>query len=82
MLFLTSCATEKVHIYAADGLSSTITTHDRQLAGELATAESITVKELLIARGNISNAAIRTILFAFIINYILETSSRTYNKAY
>ncbi|KAH4042448.1 hypothetical protein HBH49_250430 [Parastagonospora nodorum] len=78
MLFLTSCATEKVHIYAADGLSSTITTYNRRLAEELATAESITAKELLIARGN----AIQTILFAFIINYILETSSRTYNKAY
>ncbi|KAH5138662.1 hypothetical protein HBH69_222880 [Parastagonospora nodorum] len=78
MLFLISCATEKVHIYAADSLSSTITTHNRRLAEELAIAESITAKELLIARGN----AIRTILFAFIINYILETSSRTYNKAY
>ncbi|KAH4195821.1 hypothetical protein HBH42_077510 [Parastagonospora nodorum] len=66
MLFLTSCAIESR------------TTHDKQLAEELATAESITAKELLIARGN----AIRTILFAFIINYILETSSRTYNKAY
>ncbi|KAH4006297.1 hypothetical protein HBI10_029650 [Parastagonospora nodorum] len=95
MLFLTSYAIEKMHIYAADSLSSTITvynyikkdknadlTHNRQLAEELATAESITAKELLIARGNISNAAIQTILFAFIINYILETSSRTYNKAY
>ncbi|KAH5811317.1 hypothetical protein HBI88_069900 [Parastagonospora nodorum] len=70
MLFLTSCATESRTIY------------NRQLAGELATAESITIKEPLIARGNISNAAIQTILFAFIINYILETSSRTYNKAY
>ncbi|KAH5610489.1 hypothetical protein HBI26_028910 [Parastagonospora nodorum] len=70
MLFLTSCAIEKVHTY------------NRQLAEKLATAESITAKELLIARGNISNAAIQTILFAFIINYILETSSRTYNKAY
>ncbi|KAH6492881.1 hypothetical protein HBI55_129570 [Parastagonospora nodorum] len=66
MLFLISYAIEKVH------------THNRQLAGKLATAESITAKELLIARGN----AIQTILFAFIINYILETSSRTYNKAY
>ncbi|KAH4125997.1 hypothetical protein HBH47_055180 [Parastagonospora nodorum] len=67
MLFLTSCATE-----------CTRYTYDRQLAEELVTAESITVKELLIARGN----AIQTILFAFIINYILETSSRIYNKAY
>ncbi|KAH6516756.1 hypothetical protein HBI81_187970 [Parastagonospora nodorum] len=95
MLFLTSYATEKVHIYTADSLSSTITvynhikknknadlTYNKRLAEELATAESITAKELLIARGNISNAAIQTILFAFIINYILETSSRTYNKAY
>ncbi|KAH4885365.1 hypothetical protein HBH59_022670 [Parastagonospora nodorum] len=40
MLFLTSCATEKVH------------THNRRLAGELAIAESITAKEPLIARGN------------------------------
>ncbi|KAH5750960.1 hypothetical protein HBI16_251460 [Parastagonospora nodorum] len=78
MLFLTSCAIEKVHIYAADSLSSTVIIHDRQLAEELATAESITAKEPLIARGN----AIQTILFAFIMNYILETSSRTYNKAY
>ncbi|KAH4390288.1 hypothetical protein HBH90_022080 [Parastagonospora nodorum] len=116
MLFLISCATEKVHIYAADSLSSTIIVYNYikkdknadlaiadsildaldmcakddlvrrkgllQLAEELATAESVTAKELLIARGNISNAAIQTILFAFIINYILETSSRTYNKAY
>ncbi|KAH3956757.1 hypothetical protein HBH51_235630 [Parastagonospora nodorum] len=66
MLFLTSCVIESR------------TTYDRQLAEKLATAESITIKELLIARGN----AIQTILFAFIINYILETSSRTYNKAY
>ncbi|KAH4345920.1 hypothetical protein HBH98_108040 [Parastagonospora nodorum] len=66
MLFLISCAIEKVHTY------------NRRLAEELAIAESVTAKELLIARGN----AIRTILFAFIINYILETSSRTYNKAY
>ncbi|KAH6510944.1 hypothetical protein HBI81_248190 [Parastagonospora nodorum] len=58
------------------------TTYNKQLAEELAIVESITAKELLIARGNISNAAIQTILFAFIINYILETSSRTYNKAY
>ncbi|KAH5618580.1 hypothetical protein HBI22_232950 [Parastagonospora nodorum] len=73
MLFLTSCATER-------------------LAGELATVKFITAKELLIARGNVSNAVCLsrlkadqyffTILFAFIINYILETSSRTYNKAY
>ncbi|KAH5753652.1 hypothetical protein HBI16_234250 [Parastagonospora nodorum] len=70
MLFLISCATESRTIY------------NRQLAEKLVTAESITAKELLIARGNISNAAIQTILFAFIINYILETSSRTYNKAY
>ncbi|KAH5209211.1 hypothetical protein HBH77_083060 [Parastagonospora nodorum] len=69
MLFPTSCATEKVHIYAADSLSSTITvydhikknknadlTHNRRLAGEPATAESITAKEPLIARGNVSNA--------------------------
>ncbi|KAH4045248.1 hypothetical protein HBH49_201160 [Parastagonospora nodorum] len=122
MLFLISCATEKVHIYAADSLSSTIivynyikkdknadlaiansildaldmcakdnlirqkslllTSTQTQLVGELVIAESVTAKELLIARGNISNAAIQTILFAFIINYILETSSRTYNKAY
>ncbi|KAH5467195.1 hypothetical protein HBI28_204740 [Parastagonospora nodorum] len=68
MLFLTSCATEKIY--------------NRRLAEELAIVESVTAKELLIARGNISNIAIRTILFAFIINYILETSSRTYNKAY
>ncbi|KAH5097122.1 hypothetical protein HBH71_249590 [Parastagonospora nodorum] len=92
MLFLISCAIEKVHIYAADSLSSTIIvynyikkdknadlTYNRQLVEELAIAESITAKELLIARGNIT---IQTILFAFIINYILETSSRTYNKAY
>ncbi|KAH3940459.1 hypothetical protein HBH53_215510 [Parastagonospora nodorum] len=78
MLFLISCATEKVHIYAADSLSSTVTTYNRRLAEKLATAESVTTKEPLIARGN----AIQTILFAFIINYILETSSRTYNKAY
>ncbi|KAH5464293.1 hypothetical protein HBI28_249990 [Parastagonospora nodorum] len=109
MLFLTSCAIEKVHIYAADSLSSTIIVYNyikkdknadlaiansildaldmcakdnliynRRLAGELAIAESVTAKELLIARGN----AIQTILFAFIINYILETSSRIYNKAY
>ncbi|KAH5291304.1 hypothetical protein HBI12_242160 [Parastagonospora nodorum] len=45
MLFPTSCATEKVHIYAADSLSSTITTYNRQLAEELATAESITAKD-------------------------------------
>ncbi|KAH3981087.1 hypothetical protein HBH52_081850 [Parastagonospora nodorum] len=82
MLFLISCAIEKVHIYAADSLSSTIIIYNRRLVEELATAESITAKELLIARGNISNAVIQTILFAFIINYILETSSRTYNKAY
>ncbi|KAH4693432.1 hypothetical protein HBH78_075170 [Parastagonospora nodorum] len=68
MLFLISCAIEKIY--------------NRQLAEELVTVESVTIKELLIVRGNISNAAIQTILFAFIINYILETSSRTYNKAY
>ncbi|KAH6242127.1 hypothetical protein HBI42_238850 [Parastagonospora nodorum] len=93
MLFLTSYAIEKMHIYAADSLSSTITvynyikkdknadlTHNRQLAEKLATAESITAKELCLFICCI--AAIQTILFAFIINYILETSSRTYNKAY
>ncbi|KAH6340106.1 hypothetical protein HBI37_116200 [Parastagonospora nodorum] len=114
MLFLTSCATEKVHICAADSLSSTITVYNHikkdknadlviadsildaldicakdnlirrksllltSTQTKLAIAESVTAKELLIARGN----AIQTILFAFIINYILETSSRTYNKAY
>ncbi|KAH4071644.1 hypothetical protein HBH50_066500 [Parastagonospora nodorum] len=90
MLFPTSYATEKVHICAADSLSSTITVYNHikkdknadlaiadsisdapdicakddlirrksllQLAGELATAESITAKEPPIARGNISNA--------------------------
>ncbi|KAH5415336.1 hypothetical protein HBI32_118100 [Parastagonospora nodorum] len=81
MLFLTSCAIESgtVHIYVADGLSSTVTVYDYiekdknadlviadsildtldmcakddlvrrkgllQLAGELATAESVTVKD-------------------------------------
>ncbi|KAH4045907.1 hypothetical protein HBH49_197310 [Parastagonospora nodorum] len=58
MLFLTSCATEKVHVCAADSLSSTMTvynyikknknadlTHNGRLAGELAIAESITAKD-------------------------------------
>ncbi|KAH3903674.1 hypothetical protein HBH56_251350 [Parastagonospora nodorum] len=53
-------------------------THDGRLAGEPATAESVTAKEPPMARGN----AIRTILFAFIMNYILETGGGTYNKAY
>ncbi|KAH4574634.1 hypothetical protein HBH84_083340 [Parastagonospora nodorum] len=96
----------KVHVYAADGLSSTITvynyiekdknadlviansisdaldmcakddlkvlfqTYNRRLAGELAIAESVTVKELLMARGNVSNANI-LLLIAFIISYCL-----------
>ncbi|KAH5086652.1 hypothetical protein HBH95_008320 [Parastagonospora nodorum] len=58
MLFLTSCATEKVHICAADGLSSTMTVYnyikkdknadliyDRRLVGKLAIAESVTAKD-------------------------------------
>ncbi|KAH6080443.1 hypothetical protein HBI67_040670 [Parastagonospora nodorum] len=73
MLFLISCLNKTYTLLNA---------LDMRLAEELAIAESITAKELLIARGNISNAAIQTILFAFIINYILETSSRIYNKAY
>ncbi|KAH4198229.1 hypothetical protein HBI95_179940 [Parastagonospora nodorum] len=43
---------------------------DMQLAEELAIAESVTAKELLIARGNISNANI-LLLIAFIISYRL-----------
>ncbi|KAH6342018.1 hypothetical protein HBI36_184780 [Parastagonospora nodorum] len=101
MLFPISCATEKVHVCAADGLSSTVIvynhiekdknadlaiadsisdaldmcakddlTYDGRLAGELATAESVTAKDpnyvdtfssdfafsLPMARGNVSNA--------------------------
>ncbi|KAH4057989.1 hypothetical protein HBH49_027250 [Parastagonospora nodorum] len=80
MLFPTSCATEKVHIYAADSLSSTVTMHqiyaqrttllNERAYWELATAESITAKEPLIARGNVSNANILS-LIAFIISYCL-----------
>ncbi|KAH5524110.1 hypothetical protein HBI29_039790 [Parastagonospora nodorum] len=73
MLFPTSCATEKVHIYAADGLSSTIITYNRRLAEKLATAESVTAKELLIARGN--NILL---LIAFIISYCLFADELVY----
>ncbi|KAH6211060.1 hypothetical protein HBI42_167090 [Parastagonospora nodorum] len=109
MLFLISCATEKVHIYAADSLSSTITVYNyikkdknadlaiansisdaldmcvkndliynRRLVRELATAESITTKELLIARGNNILS-----LIAFIISYCLFADKLVYalNKA-
>ncbi|KAH4993785.1 hypothetical protein HBI76_026200 [Parastagonospora nodorum] len=55
MLFPTSCATE-----------CTRYTHNRRLAEELATAESVTAKELLIARGNNILS-----LIAFIISYCL-----------
>ncbi|KAH4952424.1 hypothetical protein HBI78_242220 [Parastagonospora nodorum] len=65
MLFPTSYATEKVH------------THNRRLAGELATAESITAKELPIARGNVSNANILS-LIAFIISYRLFADELVY----
>ncbi|KAH6032981.1 hypothetical protein HBI83_015720 [Parastagonospora nodorum] len=70
MLFLTSCAIEKVHIYAADSLSSTVTMHQ---IWELATAESITAKELLIARGNNILS-----LIAFIISYCLFADKLVY----
>ncbi|KAH5266191.1 hypothetical protein HBI71_079050 [Parastagonospora nodorum] len=73
MLFLTSYAIEKVHICAADSLSSTMITHNRRLAGELATAESITAKEPLIARGN--NILL---LIAFIISYCLFADKLVY----
>ncbi|KAH6134268.1 hypothetical protein HBI68_244420 [Parastagonospora nodorum] len=63
MLFLISCAIEK--------------TYNRQLAEELATAESITIKELLIVRGNISNANILS-LIAFIISYRLFADKLVY----
>ncbi|KAH5098653.1 hypothetical protein HBH71_239980 [Parastagonospora nodorum] len=46
-----------------------LTSTQTQLAGELATAESITAKEPLIARGNISNNILS--LIAFIISYCL-----------
>ncbi|KAH4354637.1 hypothetical protein HBH97_245190 [Parastagonospora nodorum] len=48
-----------------------------RLAEELATAESITAKELLIARGNISNANILS-LIAFIISYYLFADKLVY----
>ncbi|KAH6380449.1 hypothetical protein HBI08_239020 [Parastagonospora nodorum] len=65
MLFLISYAIEKVHIY------------NKQLAGELVIAESVTAKELLIARGNISNANILS-LIAFIISYCLFADKLVY----
>ncbi|KAH5565854.1 hypothetical protein HBI24_237540 [Parastagonospora nodorum] len=120
MLFLTSYATEKVHIYAADSLSSTITVYnhikknkntDLAIANSISDALDICAKDDLIRQKSLlltstqtetsnsrvynckraanskrqcqqCSSAIQTILFAFIINYILETSSRTYNKAY
>ncbi|KAH4514159.1 hypothetical protein HBH89_033200 [Parastagonospora nodorum] len=68
MLFLISCAIEKVHIYAADSLSSTITIYNRQLAEKLATAESVTTKD--------SNYVDTFSLdFAFLFEDIAKTSS-------
>ncbi|KAH5389707.1 hypothetical protein HBI32_250790 [Parastagonospora nodorum] len=107
MLFLTSYATEKVYICAADSLSSTIIVYNHikkdknadlaiansisdapdmcakdnlirrksllQLAEKLATAESITAKELLIARGNNILS-----LIAFIISHCLFADELVY----
>ncbi|KAH4059542.1 hypothetical protein HBH49_019500 [Parastagonospora nodorum] len=95
MLFLTSCATEKVHVCAADSLSSTMTVYnyikkdknadliyDRRLAGELATAESVTAKDsnyvnifgldFAFSFANILS------LIAFIISYCLFADELVY----
>ncbi|KAH6087571.1 hypothetical protein HBI65_185540 [Parastagonospora nodorum] len=55
MLFLTSCATEKVHMHQIYAQRMTLL-DERARSEEPATAESITAKEPLIARGNVSNA--------------------------
>ncbi|KAH5661135.1 hypothetical protein HBI23_119790 [Parastagonospora nodorum] len=76
---------------AKDDLEVLFQTHDRQLAGELAIAESVTAKDsnhvntfsldftfsLLIARGNVSNANILS-LIAFIISYYLFADELVY----
>ncbi|KAH4091547.1 hypothetical protein HBH48_093800 [Parastagonospora nodorum] len=69
MLFLTSYAIEKVHIYVADGLSSTVTVYnyikkdknaDLAIADSILDALDICVKDDLIRRKSLLSTSTQT----------------------